>query len=284
MRSFRDIPIRRKLMVIIMLTTTAALALSGLGVIVSDSLLLHASLERGVSSLAQIVAENSTAAVAFEDPRAAAEILATLRARTHLVSTCIYRANGTILASYFRPGTIPKCAPADPQHEIRFTGEDLTVSRPIVLNNQRIGWLVLLYDLGEIYERRILYGATVLAVLIASSLIAILLASKLSAVIATPLSRLVQATSAVSETRDYGIRAPRLSGDELGSLVDAFNGMLAGIQTRDHELRQALMAREEALRKAQNARDSSSKLASESSVRLVKTRSAPAFASAIAKY
>ena len=66
----------------------------------------------------------------------------------------------------------------------------------------------------------------------------------------------MRATTAVSETRDYSIRAQRLSGDELGRLVDAFNEMLAGIQARDNELRQALVAREEALRQAQNARDS----------------------------
>ena len=33
MRSFRDIPIRQKLMIITMLTTTAALAISGIGVL-----------------------------------------------------------------------------------------------------------------------------------------------------------------------------------------------------------------------------------------------------------
>ena len=130
------------------------------------------------------------------------------------------------------------------------------MSRPIMLNDRRIGWLVLLYDLDEIYERMRLYGLVVLAVIIASSLIAFLLSSRLRAVIATPISQLVQATTAVSETRDYGIRAQKFSGDELGRLVDAFNEMLAGIQTRDGGLRHALVAREEALRQAQKARDS----------------------------
>ncbi len=99
MHSFRDIPIRQKLMVVTMLTTTAALILAGVGTMVSDSVLLHASLARGVSSLAHIVADNSTAAVAFDDPRAAAEMLATLKVRTHLESACIYLGNGTVLAS-----------------------------------------------------------------------------------------------------------------------------------------------------------------------------------------
>jgi PAS domain S-box-containing protein len=256
MRSFRDIPIRQKLMVITMLTTTAALLLSGIGVVLSDSFLLRSYLQRDLVSLASIIADNSTAALAFEDPRAAAEILTTLRARPHLESACIYRLNGTILATYFRPGTRQGCPAAQPRDDIRFTSRDLTVSQPVVLHDRRIGTLVLLYDLDEVYERMLLYGGTVFAVLIASSLIAFLLSSQLRAVIATPISQLVRATSAVSETRNYSIRAEKFSADELGRLVDGFNEMLAGIQRRDSELRRALVAREEALRQAQTARDS----------------------------
>ena len=256
MRSFRDIPIRQKLMVITMLTTTAALVLSGIGVVLSDSFLLRSYLQRDLVSLARIIADNSTAALAFEDPRAAAEMLTTLRARPHLEAACIYRASGTILATYFRPGTRQRCPPQQPLEDIRFTGQDLTVSHPIVLNDHRIGSFVLQYDLGEVYERMWLYGLTVFVVLIASSLIALLLSSRLRAVIATPISQLVRAATAVSETRNYSIRAKKLSSDELGRLVDGFNEMLAGIQTRDSELRQALVAREEALRQAQTARDS----------------------------
>lgn len=41
---------------------------------------------------------------------------------------------------------------------------------------------------------------------------------------------------AVHENHDFTIRATKSSGDELGLLTDAFNGMLAGIQARDREL------------------------------------------------
>jgi PAS domain S-box-containing protein len=96
---------------------------------------------------------------------------------------------------------------------------------------------VLLYDLGEVSERIILYGGTVLGVLLASSLLGFLLSSRLRAVIATPISQLVRATTSVSETGDYSTRAQKLSGDELGVLVDRFNEMLAGIQSRDQDLK-----------------------------------------------
>ncbi|MGA3025421.1 MAG: ATP-binding protein [Bryobacteraceae bacterium] len=242
-------------MVIIMVTNAAALLLAGLGIVGSDLFLFRRYLERDLSALARIVADNSTAALAFDDPRAATETLAALRARPHLVAACIYRPDGTALAKYSRRDAPSACPSAAGQDEVRFGGKDLTVSHAILLSGQRIGTLVLLYDLGEISERTELYGATVLGVLLVSGLLAFLLSSRLRAVIANPISQLVRATTSVSETSDYSIRAQKLSGDELGVLVDGFNQMLAGIQSRDESLKRALHDREEALRDAEKARE-----------------------------
>src|SRR6202044_872477 len=89
MRNFRDIPIRRKLMVIVMMTTAAALLLSGLGIVVVDSILFRRELRRDLTTLTRIVADNSTAALAFNDPKTAAETLGSLRARAHVTGACI---------------------------------------------------------------------------------------------------------------------------------------------------------------------------------------------------
>jgi PAS domain S-box-containing protein len=255
MLNLRDIPIKQKLMVLIMATTTAALLLAGIGIVAADSLLFRSYLKRDLSALARMVADNSTAALAFNDPRSAAETLAALRAKPHLVAACIYRADGTMLAKYSRPDSRLGCPPVDLQDELRFTNTGLIVSRGIFLSGRRTGTLSLLYDLDEVSERMQLYGATVLVVLLFSSVIAFLLSSKLRGVIATPISRLVRATTSVSETGDYSVRAQKLSGDELGVLVDRFNEMLAGIQSRDSHLRMVLAEREEALRDAEKARE-----------------------------
>lgn len=242
-------------MLIIMATTTAALLLSGLGITISDSILYRSSLQRDLNALAQIISDNSTAALAFDDPNSAGETLGALRARKHLVAACIYRPNGTVLAEYQRTDGPAPCPPPGTEDKTTFDKAGLTVSRAIVLTGRRIGTLVLLYDLGEIGERVRLYGFTVLAMLLISGLVAFLISSRLSAVIATPVTQLARVTTSVSETRDYSIRANRLSRDELGVLVDGFNEMLARIQSRDEELRKALSDREEALQEAQNARE-----------------------------
>jgi PAS domain S-box-containing protein len=255
MLSFRDIPIKQKLMIVVMVTTTAALLLAGFGIVAADSLLFRGYLQRDLSAVARMVADNSTAALKFNDPESAAETLAALRAKPHVAAACIYGQDGKVFARYLRPDANTQCPPADVRDESRFSADGLIVSRAILLGGRRIGTLVLLYDLGEIAERMRLYSATVLGVLLFSSAIAFPLSSKLRAVIATPISRLAAAATSVSQTGDYSVRAQKLSGDELGVLVDRFNEMLAGIQSRDGTLRTVLRDREEALRDAEKARE-----------------------------
>jgi PAS domain S-box-containing protein len=256
MHFLRDMPIKQKLLVIIMSVTAAALLLSGVGIVVSDSVLFRTDLQRDISALAQIVADNSTAALAFDDPQTATETLASLKARPHLVAACIYRPTGALFAQYLHSGVVRGCPAGNGPDQMIFTAAGLMIRRPIALNQRRIGTLVLLYDLNEIAERAQLYGKTVLVILLASGLLALLLSSWLRAIIAEPISQLARAARSVSETRDYSIRAQKLSAGEMGDLADGFNEMLARIQSQDSELRTALQAQAAALRESQEIRES----------------------------
>lgn len=235
-------------MLIIMATTAAAMILSCVGILTFDSYLFRQNLGRDLSALARIVADNSSASLAFDDPRVAAETLNALRARDHIVAACVYQADGTVFARYIHSGANQGCPPEDRRDELRFGANEATVSYSIFVGAKRYGTLMLLYDLAEITQRRQLYGTMVIGILLVSGLIAFWLSSNLRALISDPISQLVKATTSVSETGDYTIRARKISGDELGVLVDRFNEMLTGIQSRDDSLTHALADREEALR------------------------------------
>lgn len=242
----RNWPLRTKLLAIAMVTTAAALALAGVGIVISDSILFNQYLERDLTALSQIIADNSTGALAFDDADAAGETLGALRARNHLVAACIYRANGTVLARYSRTGATLTCPAPSARERIEFLADAVSVSRPVALAGRPIGTFTMAYDYGEIWERRRIYGSAVIAILLVTGLLAALLSRQLRNLIAEPVSKLVSTVDAVSKTRNYGLRAERISGGELGMLVDAFNEMLSRIQARDEELRKALADREEA--------------------------------------
>ena len=252
----RNIPIRQKLILMILATTAVALLWAGIGIVFADLVLFRSSLKIDLSTLAHIVADNTTAALTFNDPTVANETLAALRARTHIIDACLYQTDNRLFARYARKGTHMSCPKPGVNGEIRFEERDLIVSRPIVLEGRRIGTLVLAYDLGEMYERVQLYGLVVLVVMLISWVLALLVSSKLRTLIAGPVIDLSRTATLVSHSRDYGTRATKFSADELGVLVDAFNEMLAGIQSRDSDLRTALVAREDALAEAHKARAS----------------------------
>lgn len=246
-RRFRDIPIRQKLLVIILATTAVTLLTSGLGIVLADSILFRGSLERDMVTFAHVIADNSVAAVAFNNPRAAAGILRTLRAKPHVLAACLYRQDGSLLARYLRAGSDARCPASPAGQEVSSDIGDQVVSRPVLLEGRRIGTLLVRYDLGEMSEWFRIFGVTVLLVLLLASLLGLALASKLRAAFAAPILELADTATRVSQTRDYGLRASRLSNDEVGGLVLAFNEMLAGIEFRDVELRNSLLSRDEAL-------------------------------------
>ncbi len=253
-RALADMPIRRKLMLIVMATTTAALVLAGIGIIFADFILFRGYLKNDLSALAHIVADNMTAPLDFDDSTAATETLATLHSRTHVMTACVYK-DDVLFSRYTRLGVTMACPAPESDEHIHFGDGVLRVSRPIA-RDRRLGTLVLVYDLGEVYERVRIYGITVVGVFLFSTLVAFLLSSRLRSLITTPIIELAEVTTRVSKSRDYSNRAQKFSGDELGLLVDGFNEMLSGIQSRDNELRNALLAREVALDDAQKARDS----------------------------
>lgn len=239
MFSLGNLSIKQKLTLIILVTIIAAGLLSAVGIVISDYVIYRDWMQRDLLALAQIVAQNSTAALAFEDPKTASETLMALKAKPHVVSACIYRNNGSTLAKYMRPGVIDACPPLVEREEIQFSSDFVTVWYPVILDNVRLGILFLRYDLEEIYARSRVYGATVLLVLLISGSIVLILSSRLRELVERPIIQLVNATKQVSKTRDYGTRAEKISGDELGVLADAFNEMLANIQSQAAELKAA---------------------------------------------
>ena len=186
--------------------------LTGIGVVVADTVLVRRDLQNGLVALSEIIADNSTGALAFNDPRSAGETLSALRARPHLLSACIYSPKGELFARYIREGTLAGCAPVHAGKDSRFGPDNVAVSRPIVLNGRPIGTLVLLSDLGEISERMKLDSALLLGVLLASSMIALLLSEKLGAIVAMPISRLVSATTSVAEDQRLQHSRAKVSG------------------------------------------------------------------------
>jgi len=239
MRPLRHLSIRKKLTLMMMLTSIVALVLA-CGAFVSYELLTYRkTMARDLWVLADVIGTNSTAALTFNDPDAARDQVGALRAQQHVISACIYRKDGRPFASYQRPGGAGIECPAVAEAQGTQMHHDyLSVSRTVMLDREPIGSVTIRSDLDEMRARVRRYELLMLGVLALASLVALLLASRLEGLISGPVLALAAITRRVTQGRDYAVRAEKHGDDEVGDLIDGFNEMLAQIQKRDDRLRE----------------------------------------------
>ena len=234
---YRNLPVAQKLQLVGMVVGLTATLLGSASLLIDDQIQGRDAVRRDVEVLADIVSANSTAALTFNDPSAANELLGTLHAKQHITSAFLYLANGKALASYRRAHDLAKeVAPALVSDGSRFDSERLTVFKTIFSGGQKIGTVALESDLGELSTRLQHFLWVVLGVIAGVSLIAVLLSSRLQNSILEPISHLASVARMVSLGKNYGARALKQSDDDLGQLTDTFNNMLSEIQSRDEAL------------------------------------------------
>lgn len=239
----RNVPIQRKLMVMLLLTSGAVLAVTCAAFIAYQYVNYRARAEQTLGTLGAVIASNSTAAVAFDNASDETEVLAALDAEPRVTLAAVYDSAGALFARY--PANAPASAfPPRPKHDgLRFDAGMLLDYRPIRQGgNTRLGTLYLRWSLHALHREIAIYALIAAAVTAFAMLLADLLGRSLQRQISKPVQTLGHAARAVSEMHDYTVRAPKLGNDELGALTDAFNHMLDQL-TADIEERKASGAR-----------------------------------------
>jgi signal transduction histidine kinase/response regulator RpfG family c-di-GMP phosphodiesterase len=238
-RALRDLSIKRKLMVIVTLTSGFALLLACAGFVLHDAITFRKVTHETTDTLAAIVSNNTSSALLANDATTASDVLGALAGDANVIAAVLYKDNRPF-ARYIRAGTAWVEPPTAPEPGFfRFAGRRLELARVVATREQSLGVLYLVVDLGALDERLRGYLIIAAALLVAAMIAAYLLASGFQEVISKPVSHLVHLTRRVSVDQDYSMRAQRHSRDELGELFDGFNEMLAQIQHRDNALKAA---------------------------------------------
>src|SRR5690348_910340 len=240
MFSFRDLSIRRKLTLIVMVTTCTAILLACGAFFGFDIHTLRQSRAHDLETLAEVLASNSTAALTFTDPAAARDVLRSLSAKEHIMAAALYGSDGLIFATYIRDSSDPPFIfPTAESDATRFEAKRLVVFDTILLDGHRLGTVFLASDLTEFDELLRVYTILFGFIVLSLSLVAFFMAARMQRVISDPILLLAQTARQVTTARDYSLRAARGANDETGILIDGFNAMLTEIQRRDRDLQQA---------------------------------------------
>jgi signal transduction histidine kinase/CheY-like chemotaxis protein len=235
--NYRNLNVKCKLRLVIMASVTAALVCACAAVLAYDEFVARQFMQSDLWAIAEMVGTNSTAALSFDDARAAAEILRTLRAKRQIVAASIITADGGYLAGYRRPAA-PFVPPSVMDTDTaRFEPNRLVVLKSVFLDGSRLGAVYVESDLEPIRSRKRNLTNILTGILIGAEFIALVLASRMQKMILDPIAHLGRAASVVSLQKDYSTRAVKVSDDDLGHLTDVFNIMLSEIELRDEELR-----------------------------------------------
>ena len=246
---FRNLSIRQKLTAIVMAVSSVSLLLACVAFVIYDVISFRKRMADDLVVVADGIGINSAAALSFDVQASGQEILGALRARPHIVAACVFNREGRLFAFYQRADVKqPFQAPALRPRGHYFESGRLLLFRDVFQDGEKIGTVFIQSDMEELDERLNGFARIVTIVLLASSLVALVLTARLQRLISTPLLRLAEIETRVSNEKDFSLRAVKESNDELGVLIDGFNEMLVQIQNRDAELRVAKEAAEQANR------------------------------------
>lgn len=228
--------VRAKLLRAVVVTTAAALLLTGAAMTIYD---LRTFRERSLADLsaqADVLGLATAAALEFDDPQSAQEYLEFLKPHPNVTAAAIYTARGNLFAGYSTHGDQRDAFPQIPEADGgRIDGGKLTLFRRIVANNEILGtvYLEAEYDLLGRFGN---YAAILGTVLLVSLAAAALTSRWLHKSVTGPISDITAIARRVIEHRDFTLRATKASDDEIGVLVTAFNSMLAEISDRTRVL------------------------------------------------
>lgn len=235
--SIRDLPIKRKLVGVIVLTCVAVLGLTSVALLTYEYFHYKQTTRRSLTTIADIIAANSTAVLIYDDQKLASEILSGLRAEPEIEAAALFDKTGRLYVGYpssVSVSTLPQSPGAD---GMKFGVREVTLYQPIMEGQNRVGTLYLRGDLEGTYRRLAIFGYVLLTVLVGSSVVALLLSNFFQRLISQPILDLARTARIVSENKDYSVRAVKLSNDEIGGFTEAFNSMLNQVQSTHSALR-----------------------------------------------
>jgi len=247
----QTISLKRGLIAVVLIVTTAALAVGFSINVFSQVSQYKNSMVARVSSYAKIVAGNATESVALNDNNDESQRLAPLSHSKFVQHVHIYRVDPgsgelSFFSSYNKEGLAPIPAKFSKVEQLttpNIKDAYIEVSEPIILDNSVIGYVYLRGATSEVrlfMWRAIGIAAGVfLITLMACWLITLQLRQRIS----RPLDRIVDIASQIARDKNYTLRVPDSTIAEFNDLGHSLNIMLERIQ---HQITRQQRAEREA--------------------------------------
>lgn len=208
----------------------------------------HRTFTQELSSVTNVIASASRAAVIFDDKSAGDRILSGLGAKPSITYAALLDASGNLLSERgSRPAEV-SLTPAKGAEESNWFWSFVTLSVPVVVDAEQVGTLVVVSSLGTLYEQLYLFAVIAICILMVAMCGTLYFSRLLRRLVSEPVVSLSELAKKVSLTKDFSTRLslPSSTQDEISQLIRTFNEMLEQLEERDRALVLAKNRAEEA--------------------------------------
>lgn len=227
--------LQRKLLVVMLLTTLTAVVVA-LSAMVGHALRTYqAGWKDFLGTQADLLSHTVAPALAFDDSKVASENLDALKFQPQIRGAAVYNARGALFATYSANAGEKRFPPLPEADDIRFDQKDVIVFKRIVDKGEILGTVYLRGNFG-LRDRIFEYAGISAVVMLAAMLVAYFMSTRMQRIVTRPILDVAQVAREVVTKGDYSRRAEKISDDEVGTLVEAFNAMLAEIERRTQEI------------------------------------------------
>lgn len=248
----RDLPISRKLNLLVVLACTISLSLAAAGLLAFDFVSVQNSVVKDLRTKARVISDTVAVSLWLDATSNAAEMAEILSKDPSLVEVALFNNEGEIVkdddgegfALYQREPTSEFKKPELQRQWGGYQDGSLVVFEPIEYKTDEetayLGTVFIRSDLSEMWRQVLWHIQIMAAVFLASFGLAYLVSNRLQIMIAQPVMSLARKAVVISLSGDYSLRQQKVSEDEIGNLTDSFNGMLETIEEREADLQTTL--------------------------------------------
>jgi signal transduction histidine kinase len=237
-----NIPIRFQLFRLVLVVSLIAMAISMLGGALLEWNKQQEQVSRSLATTARAAGIAVSAALAFEDSKAATAALRILEAQKRIVAGALYTPEGMRFATYGETHGLPENDSQLNEHLPSFDPwlSMTTLFQPVKLDDEVIGHIYIRASLLDYRNTYLQQAALAIGANLLGLLLAIGFGLRFIDRIIKPIRELAETSRQVRTSRNYALRAPapnaHATRDETTELIDSFNAMLAEIQKREGEL------------------------------------------------
>ncbi|MDF1551183.1 MAG: CHASE sensor domain-containing protein, partial [Bacteroidales bacterium] len=250
MRPFINLPIRTKIILLIVLVSTINIILASFVHFYYEKKLYYSHISEKLRILSDLIGDYNSATILFSDKQNATNYLASLKADKHVENALLLLPDSSLLAQFIKPNH-----KALDTYQFNLLSDTivsdnnyLVISRPVFFKGEVIATIRIEYSLLEYKIKQKQYAKVLIIMIVISIITATFLAYFLQTSITRPLFLLSKTMNRISLKKDYSIRAGIKGNDEVGKLTEGFNFMIQQIEEQNNKLKTSKAESDSALK------------------------------------